>query len=159
MRLIAGVAVGVLALAGVAGLLVSLAQPSPIQRAGDACSGSKPLQALFDEVKSSESPTPEKEEPEEEGDEFAELFEGVVSVEDGGATLIINTKPQDDDALGVTALSMDCVYEQLDVPKHITARIGATRSLDGRQDGEWDGFTASWSYHPDSGANLIIVKK
>ena len=72
-------------------------------------------------------------------DEFAELFEGVVAVEDGGKTLIVNTKPEEDDALGVTSLSLECVYEQLDVPKSITERIGATRALDGRQDGDWDG--------------------
>jgi len=161
VKVIAVIAVSVVVLAGVTGLVLSLAQPSPIERAGEACSGSKPIKAFLKEIESSASPAPEADSADDEDDEedpFADLFEGVVSVEDGGQTLIINTKSQDDDALGMTSLSLDCVYERLEIPMHITERIGATRSLDGRQDGEWDGFTASWSYHPDSGANMIIVQ-
>ena len=156
-KVIAIVVVGVVVLAGVAGLAFTLAQPSAVERAGEACSGSKPIQAFLNEIDSSATPAPDSADSEEEAP-FAELFEGVVSVEDGGKTLIINTKSKDEDTLGMTTLSLECVYEQLEIPKHITERIGATRSLDGRQDGEWDGFTASWSYHPDSGANVIIVQ-
>jgi hypothetical protein len=156
--LVAGVAVAVLVVGGVAALTVALTQPSALQRAGDECSGSKPLTAFLDDVRSSAPPT-DAATPDRDTSELDALFEGVVTVEDGGKTLIVNTKPQDDDAAGFTSLSLDCVYEELDVPTSITARIGQTRALDGRQDGEWDGFNASWSYHPDSGANLIIVQK
>ncbi|TFD63127.1 hypothetical protein [Cryobacterium sp. Hh38] len=159
VKVIALIAVGVVVIAGATGLVFSLAQPSPVERAGEACSGSKPIQAFLDDIDSSASPAPEADSTDlEEDDAFAELFEGVVSVEDGGRTLIVNTKSQDEDALGMTSLSLDCVYEQLEIPKHITERIGVTRSVDGRQDGHWDEFTASWSYHPDNGANVIIVQ-
>lgn len=157
--LIASFGGGALVLAGVVALVLSLVQPSAIQRASDACSGSQPLQAFLDELNPSESPAPEDEVNDAEADPFAELFEGVVRVEDGGKTLIVNTKPQDDDPLGMTALALDCVYEQLDIPKSISERIGVTRALDGRQDGDWNGFTASWGYHPDNGLNLIIAQK
>lgn len=150
VKLAAGIGVGVLVLAGVTALVVSLMQPSAVERAGEACSGIKPLQALLDDESMSSSDL--------DADEFADMFEGVVSVEDGGTTLIVNTKPEDEDALGLSSLALECVYEELDVPSHITARIGATRALDGRQDGEWDGFEASWGYHPDAGANLIVVQ-
>jgi hypothetical protein len=34
-----------------------------------------------------------------------------------------------------------------------------TRALDGRQQDTWGGYTASWSYHPDSGMELIVQAK
>ena len=34
--------------------------------------------------------------------------------------------------------------------------FGATRALDGRQQASWDGFEASWTYHPDNGLTLIL---
>lgn len=149
-------------LTGAGALVFALMQPSQIERAGEACSGTKPLQAIFDEIEASETPDPEADADSEAADEnsieeFAEYFEGVVVVEDDGSTLIVNTLPEDEDILSVSGIALNCVFEELDVPKHITERVGATRSLDGRQDGNWDGFSASWSYHPDSGANVIIV--
>jgi len=139
-------------------LVANFFLPTTIERAGEACEGSKPFQAFVNEVESSAPPESKDDEPEESDSEFEKLFEGVVSVEDNGRTLIVNTKPQDDDVLGLTSLSLDCVYEQLVVPSYISELIGQTRGLDGRQSGEWDGFSASWGYHPDSGANLIIVQ-
>ena len=161
VKLIAGVGGGALLLASVGALAVALAQPSAVQRAADACSGSKPLTSFLDQLAASASPAPVEDASETATDEdpFAELFVGVIRVEDGGKTLIVNTKPQDDDPIGLTSLALDCIYEQLAVPVHITERIGVTRALDGRQDGSWGEFTASWSYHPDSGANLIIVQR
>lgn len=140
-----------------AAIAVVALQPSAIERAGASCSGTKPLDDFLAEVRASASATPEPHAP-EDSTAFDDIFDGVIAVEDGGSTLIVNTKPEDDDPLGLTSLALDCVYEQLDVPKRITERIGSTRSLDGRQEGSWDGFSASWSYHPDSGANLIIVQ-
>lgn len=146
----AAVAVAALALTGCS---------SAISGAGESCSGTKPLHAFFDELDATESPQPDSDSSDVEGtSEFDDLFDDVVVVEDDGQTLIINTKPDDDDPLGVTSLALECVYEQLDVPSHVSERIGATRAMDGRQDAAWDGYTASWSYHPDSGANVIIVK-
>ena len=150
---------GLVVAAAVTLTVVNLTQPTSIERAGEACAGSKPLQALLDSSDSTSTPTPQSSSDSGDDDEYAELFEGVVSVEDDGKTLIVNTKPQDDDVLALTALSLDCVYEHLNVPTYISERIGQTRALDGRQDGDWGDYTASWGYHPDSGANLIIVHK
>ncbi len=158
--LIASIGGGVLVVGGIVALVLSLVQPSAIQRAGDACSGSQPLHALLDDIKASQrTPPPEDYLNDAKADPFAVLFEGVLRVEDGGQTLILNTKPKDDDPLGMTALSLECVYKQLDIPKHITESISVTRALDGRQFGDWDGYSASWGYHPDTGLNLIIVQK
>ena len=49
-----------------------------------------------------------------------------------------------------------CGLDALDVPVSKKNLITSTRALDGRQTGSWDGFTATWSYHPDSGLNLKI---
>lgn len=158
-NVVASIVVGILAVAGAAALVSLVTQPTAITRAGDACSGVKPLNTFFDNFRETASPQP-KSEPTEarESAVLDDLFNGVVSVADNGTTLVINTASKDDDPLGMTSLAMDCVYEQLDVPSHIRQRVGATRAMDGRQDGTWAGYTASWSYHPDSGANVIIVQ-
>lgn len=155
--LIAGVASALVLACGVTAFIVMLTQPSALERAGAECSGSKPFTAFLEDVRSSASPDAAST-PGTNSSELEDLFDGVVTVEDGGKTLIVSTKPQDDDAAGLTSLALDCVFEQLDVPASVTARINQTRALDGRQDGKWNGFTASWSYHPDAGANLIIVE-
>ncbi|MET0885418.1 MAG: hypothetical protein ABWX92_03115 [Mycetocola sp.] len=107
----------------------------------------------------SPEPTPTESRDEDAQKLYGELFEGVVSVEDDGKTLIVSTKPESEDALGVTSLTLDCVYGELDMPKHVSALIGSTRALDGRQTGEWGIYSASWGYHPDDGMNLIIAAK
>lgn len=155
------IVIAVIVLLGVAAIFVAIVmRPTAIERAGEKCVGVKPLDNLIDGIRGDSTPTP-LEEPAKatESDRYVELFDGVVSVEDKGATLIVKTKPRGDDPLGLTSLSLDCIYEELQVPTRITERISVTRSIDGRQEGEWDGYSASWSYHPDSGANLIIAKE
>jgi hypothetical protein len=44
------------------------------------------------------------------------------------------------------------------VPESVTAQMDGTRALDGRQPASWDGYTASWTFHPDSGFDLIITE-
>ncbi|MEJ1087264.1 hypothetical protein WDU99_02910 [Microbacterium sp. Mu-80] len=128
-----------------------------IGSAGENCSGTKPVDLLLEEIQTTEAPKPESDES-VDSNEFEEQFNGVVTVEDSGKTLIVNTKSTDDDPLGISSLALECVCEQLDVPSHISERISVTRALDGRQQGSWDGYTVSWSYHPDSGANVIFVQ-
>lgn len=49
-----------------------------------------------------------------------------------------------------------CVLNELDTPDSVISRIGSTRALDGRQSGDWPGFSASWGYHPDNGLDIVI---
>jgi hypothetical protein len=158
-KLVAGIAAAGVIVISAVGIVVSVVQPTAIERAGEACSGTKPLDALFDELKATESPEPDPTETRDVDTQklYGELFDGVVAVEDDGTTLIVSTKPNADDALGMTSLALDCVYEELDVPKHVSELIGSTRALDGRQTGEWDKYSASWGYHPDNGMSLIIA--
>lgn len=152
---IGGIAV---AIAAAAALTVFVAlRPTTVERAGDACAGTKPLQKVFEGTSASASPEPSADT--DNYDDLAEYFENVVSVEDGGTTLIVNTLAEDEDILGLSSLALNCVYEELDVPTYISENIGQTRALDGRQNAEWDDFSVSWSYHPDDGANVIFVQK
>lgn len=77
-----------------------------------------------------------------------------VYVTDEGGTLILRT--EGDESAGAPFLVLWCVYDHLDMPEAITSRISSTRALDGTQTGTWDRYSASWTYHPNSGLNLII---
>jgi len=39
----------------------------------------------------------------------------------------------------------------------VISRMSATRALDGMQDGQWEGISASWTYHPDDGLNITLT--
>jgi hypothetical protein len=77
------------------------------------------------------------------------------SIGDEGTTLLLDHKGEED----TTGLSFDqiaCVMAELNVSDALAARIGSTRAMDGVQSGEWDGYTATWSYHPDTGLDMIV---
>jgi hypothetical protein len=74
---------------------------------------------------------------------------------DNGTSLILGT-PGEEDTAGVPLTQVACVLDRLDVPDAVIAQMDGTRALDGRQTAEWPGYTASWTYHPDDGLDLII---
>jgi len=57
---------------------------------------------------------------------------------------------------GPTSAQFQCLTDALDMPDSVRSRISATRALDGRQTATWDGLSASWTYHPDSGLNMVF---
>ena len=61
-----------------------------------------------------------------------------------------------DESEGADYADILCVLSELDVPDSVLNRINSTRALDGRQTADWNNLTASWGYHPNSGANIII---
>jgi hypothetical protein len=49
--------------------------------------------------------------------------------------------------------------EALGFSQSIEAKIGNTRAIDGMQTAQSpDGFTATWTFHPDDGLNVIVEK-
>lgn len=76
-------------------------------------------------------------------------------VGDRGGTLSIDGKGEDD-ASGAEITDIACVLSALDVSDAVISRLDSTRALDGRQEGSWEGYTATWGYHPDSGLDLVI---
>jgi hypothetical protein len=83
--------------------------------------------------------------------------DGDARLGDKGNSLTLNMEGEDD----ISGLSYDetfCVIDALEAPDSVTALMGETRALDGRQTAEWDGIQASWSYHPDNGLDLILSR-
>lgn len=76
-------------------------------------------------------------------------------VKDQGNTITFDTKGAHD-AAGDPLADVACVLTTLNAPSRVVAAMDATRALDGVQKDAWDGIDARWSYHPDSGLNLIL---
>lgn len=74
-----------------------------------------------------------------------------LSVEDEGTTLIVGGG----DPYGATQAGF-CVLKELDAPQGTVSLVESTTALMGRQTDEWDGYEATWSYHPDSGLDMTI---
>lgn len=75
---------------------------------------------------------------------------------DGGRSLILDNRGSDAGSGALTWQQVECTLEELDVPESVLSRMLSTRALDGRQDAEWGGLRADWSYHPDNGLDVII---
>ncbi|MCC3278300.1 hypothetical protein LJ754_03895 [Arthrobacter sp. zg-Y40] len=80
-----------------------------------------------------------------------------IELGDEGQSLTMDSEG-DDDFLSEAAdeAQIDCVLRALNMPDAVDSRMDHTRALDGRQSAQWDEFAASWSYHPDSGMNVVI---
>lgn len=79
-----------------------------------------------------------------------------ISLGDKGASLTIDTKGEDD-LSGASWDDATCVLQALKVPDSVVAQMNTTSALQGRQTAAWDEVEASWTYHPDSGVQLIIT--
>lgn len=78
-------------------------------------------------------------------------------VGDNGASLTLDMKGEKDSA-GLTYNQEFCVLDALNLPDSVSAKMGQTSALDGRQTADWDGIHASWGYHPDYGLDVILSK-
>lgn len=79
----------------------------------------------------------------------------VVRLAGDGQTLVLDGKGGDG-GLGVTPEDYVCVLSALGAPHGVLAKMDSTRALDGQQSDEWDGITATWTYHPDEGLDVIL---
>ncbi|TDW28941.1 hypothetical protein [Cryobacterium psychrophilum] len=77
-----------------------------------------------------------------------------ITVGDEGRS--ISMQSEGEEAVGADFEDLACVLLELDTPDSVISRIDSTRALDGRQTGTWDGFSASWGYHPDNGLDIVI---
>ena len=76
-------------------------------------------------------------------------------VADKGTTLTLTTAGES----GVSYTDIEdvaCVLAKLEVPSYVVSHIDSTRALDGQQTDEWDGISARWTYHPESGLHLVL---
>ncbi|MEH0844951.1 hypothetical protein V6U81_21440 [Micromonospora sp. CPCC 205711] len=80
---------------------------------------------------------------------------GGAELGDEGKTLTLRGDGKE--AFGLSYSTLECYWSELDMPDSVKAEVGATRALDGRQAGAWGDIHASWSYHPDSGLQMILT--
>ncbi|KUG58985.1 hypothetical protein [Nesterenkonia jeotgali] len=55
------------------------------------------------------------------------------------------------------AIAYGCIMEEIDAPTHVKDDVSRTRALDGTRDTSWGDYSASWTFHPDSGLNIQIT--
>lgn len=54
---------------------------------------------------------------------------------------------------------VECVLKKAGASSAVWAKMLNTRALDGTLTESWEGYEASWTYHPDSGMNVILENK
>jgi hypothetical protein len=81
--------------------------------------------------------------------------EAAVTVEDEGKTLLFDGSGKEDWGKADTSV-LACILGELKTPQAVIAHMDTTNALAGRQEDSWEGFTASWTYHPDNGMDVII---
>lgn len=74
---------------------------------------------------------------------------------DGGDTLALRSVGNK--SAGLTEVQLECFLDELEVTDAIRTELGTTRALDGRQSADWDGYHATWTYHPNSGLAMVIT--
>lgn len=79
-----------------------------------------------------------------------------ITVGDGGTTLILDGQG-DEDPGGLPIEDMACALNAIDTPDFIVTQIDQTRALDGRQTASHEGYSYSWTYHPDNGLDIIVT--
>lgn len=77
---------------------------------------------------------------------------------DGDHTLVIDTAGEDYDSGTDDIADLACILGELGTPTSVTAKMDATRALDGMQSAQWHDFEASWTYHPANGLDLVITE-
>ena len=81
----------------------------------------------------------------------------VLVVADKGKTLTLTTAGKSGKSASYTDIEdVACVLYELEVPSYVTSHIDSTRALDGQQTDEWDGISARWTFHPESGLHLVL---
>lgn len=74
---------------------------------------------------------------------------------DDGRTLSLDGKGKED-LYGLAWSDIECVLKAVNVPDYVRDQMDSTRALDGTLRESWDNFSASWSYHPDSGVSVVL---
>lgn len=77
-----------------------------------------------------------------------------VTVMDEGASLHLSTAGEE--SSGAEYSDVMCVLAALEVPDSVTTRFGTTSAMDGQQTANWNGYSASWGYHPDTGLDVVV---
>ncbi|MGO4245668.1 hypothetical protein AB4Y87_00515 [Paenarthrobacter sp. RAF54_2] len=74
---------------------------------------------------------------------------------DEGRSLSLDGKGEDD-LNGLAWSDIQCALKAVNVPDYVQEQMKSTRALDGTQRESWDNFSVSWSYHPNTGMNVVL---
>ena len=82
-------------------------------------------------------------------------------VGDAGHSVTLDGQGKDetDDTTKATTEQIACILVALKAPDFVIGKMDSTRALDGMQSAEWGGISATWTYHPDNGMDLILHDK
>lgn len=83
-------------------------------------------------------------------------FSSYASVGDGGDSVVLDMEGEED-IFGLGYYDVMCVLGELDLPDSAESLMLSTSALDGRQTADWDNLSASWTYHPDEGLDVIVT--
>ncbi|MEP7740124.1 hypothetical protein ABKW28_20955 [Nocardioides sp. 31GB23] len=118
-----------------------------------ACGGDGP-EATVPSPEAVLSTTPEPRLPEAFAACDADDVTEVISMADAGRTVLVETRTE----YGATQ-PVNCLFSLLGTSAAVTAQVDATTSLMGLQEVTEATLTYKWSYHPDSGLNMIITEE
>lgn len=92
--------------------------------------------------------------------QYIEDNDGCKLSEDG-KTMVLDSNPDDVEGYDNSAIlgSIKVFNEQLGIPDSVLEKMYATRALDGRQTETYGRITISWTYHPNSGLEVIYEIK
>ena len=79
-----------------------------------------------------------------------------LDVGDDGHTATLQSKSKYG-TIGLDVSEVMCMLHEVHVPDSVVSQIQGTRALDGTQKANWDGFSASWTYHPDNGLRVVVT--
>lgn len=57
---------------------------------------------------------------------------------------------------GVKSIAIDCVLDTLEAPASLANKMKITRAIDGIQEEIWGDYRMEYTYHPDSGFNVVV---
>lgn len=83
---------------------------------------------------------------------------------DSGYTITMSGVPEDPTYANygkVTGLPIEhiaCILKALAVPDSVVSQMDATRAMDGMQKASWNNLSATWTYHPKDGFNMILIE-
>lgn len=72
--------------------------------------------------------------------------------------LMIDTNPEDEEYYLKESVGAQYVIKanmELNLPEAVTTKMGQTRALDGRQTETYEDIEVSWTYHPDTGLEVL----
>ena len=80
-----------------------------------------------------------------------------VKLSDGNRKLTANGAGEKTTS-GLSESGMTCVFEALQVPGQLTERMYSTVADDGQLQGDWPGFTATWTNDKSKGLKLTVTR-